>query len=207
MKHMQAAAFSWWGYWKKFIVIVASVVFCDQVTKYWAIAKLTNSFGTNSDNLAFTNKLSLFLFNKHPIGDNTVVWLDNFWRFNYVENTGAAFSFLANASIAGFRTHLLLLIALVAMVFIIVYYRRVGKNSTLLSFALMLVFSGALGNFLDRVRLGYVIDFIVWHWYNKAQWPTFNIADAAITIGVGLMLLDTVLAPKRNKAVRLEHVK
>ena len=54
----------------------------------------------------------------------------------------------------------------------------------------MLVFAGALGNFLDRARFGYVIDFIEWHWYQKASWPVFNIADSSISTGVVMMLIE-----------------
>ena len=50
---------------------------------------------------------------------------------------------------------------------------------------------GALGNFVDRARFGYVIDFIDWHWQRVATWPTFNVADAAITVGVGLLLFES----------------
>jgi signal peptidase II len=103
---------------------------------------------------------------------------------------------LASAGTSWVRVPLLLLVALVAMVFIVLYYRRLEPSARAVKLALMLVFGGALGNFLDRVRLGYVIDFIVWHWYNRAQWPTFNVADAAITVGVGLMVLDMLLWPK-----------
>ena len=63
-----------------------------------------------------------------------------------------------------------------------------------------MVFGGAIGNFLDRVRLGYVIDFIDWHWYDKATWPTFNVADAGISIGVGLLLLELVISRPENLA-------
>lgn len=77
--------------------------------------------------------------------------------------------------------------------FIVVYFLRTQKDQWLLRFALALVFGGAIGNFADRIRLGYVIDFIEWHWYDKASWPTFNVADSAISVGVCLMILDMFL--------------
>ena len=79
------------------------------------------------------------------------------------------------------------------MIFIIVYVKKSLPEQKLLRLALALVFGGAIGNFLDRVRLGYVIDFIDWHWYNKFTWPTFNVADAAISVGVGLLIVDMIV--------------
>jgi len=65
---------------------------------------------------------------------------------------------------------------------------------------LALVFGGAVGNFLDRIRLGYVIDFIDWHWLKDGpSWPTFNIADSGITVGVTLMVLDMLFAKSVKK--------
>jgi signal peptidase II len=81
--------------------------------------------------------------------------------------------------------------ALVAMVFILLYARRTRPEERWLRLDLALVFGGALGNFLDRLHLGYVIDFIEWHWLDKATWPLFNVADAAISTGVALLFLST----------------
>lgn len=197
---------SWLRRWRVFLGVVVGVVVFDQVTKFLAVAGLTHAFGEASDSFPLATKVSVFLFGKHPSSAQAVVFVENFWRWSYVENTGAAFSFLASVGAAWFRTPFLLLVSLVAMVFIVVYYRRLDGRVSLMRLALMLVFGGALGNFLDRVRLGYVIDFIVWHWYDKAQWPTFNVADAAISVGVGLMVLDMLLSPK-SKAAHAEHAR
>ena len=132
--------------------------------------------------------------------------LENFWHFRYAENPGAAWSFLAGAP-DWFRTPFFLVVAVAAMIFIIVYFRKTHPEQTLLQIALAMIFGGALGNFIDRFRLGYVIDFIDWHWYASASWPTFNVADAGITVGVVLMALDMVIhnEPENAGATQNKH--
>ncbi len=114
--------------------------------------------------------------------------VESFWHFRYVENPGAAWGFLSGSA-AWFRTPFFLVMSTLAMGFMVYYFRQTRPGQWLVRLALALVFGGAVGNFLDRVRLGYVIDFIDWHWYD-AHWPTFNIADACISVGVCLMVID-----------------
>lgn len=177
-----------------FVAIAVGVVVLDQWTKWLAVAHLTRAFrpvgGTPAD--TFGERLWRFLSYRNPQGDRIIAVLDDFWHFRYVQNPGAAWGLFANSP-DWFRTSFLLLVSIAAMVFIVFYFRRTESKQGLLRVALALVFGGALGNFLDRVRLGYVIDFIDWHWYNKATWPTFNIADAAISVGVAFMILDMIL--------------
>lgn len=185
---------------KVFGAIVAVVVVLDQITKFMAIGALTRAFEpVGGGELGFVDKLGRFLTYRHPPRAGAVAVLDDFWHFRYVENPGAAWGFLSGAA-SWFRTPFFLLVSIAAMVFIIVYFRKTQAHQRVLRVALALVFGGAVGNFIDRVRLGYVIDFIDWHWYDKATWPTFNIADSAISVGVVLMLLDMQLAKSRERA-------
>jgi signal peptidase II len=176
----------------RMFAIVASVLFVlDQWTKYLAIAHLTNAFSVGgTETLGFWDKISRFLWTEHPARSGRVEVLENFWHFVYVENPGAAWGFLANSGEA-FRTPFFLIVSVAAMAFIISYFRKTTEGQTWLRVALACVFSGAVGNFVDRVRLGYVIDFIDWHWYDSARWPTFNVADAAISVGVVMLLIDS----------------
>ena len=106
----------------------------------------------------------------------------------YAENTGAAFSFLADAD-PTWRVPFFLIVSAIAMGAILWYYRNSKPEHFVFRCSLALVFGGAIGNLIDRARLGYVIDFISWHWYDKAAWPTFNIADSGISVGVVLLLI------------------
>jgi len=104
-------------------------------------------------------------------------------------NTGAAFSLLADAG--GWQNLFFVVVALVVSVVIFMMMRRLGASDKQVAAALMLVLGGAIGNVIDRVRLGYVIDFIDVY-YRHWHWPTFNVADSAITVGAILLVLDAL---------------
>ncbi len=89
--------------------------------------------------------------------------------------------------------------AIVAVVVILVYSVRIPLSRTLLHVALALTMGGILGNFIDRVIHGYVVDFIEFHIKDSFYWPTFNVADSAITIGIALLLIDTVKNPEAEE--------
>lgn len=111
-----------------------------------------------------------------------------------LHNEGAAFSFLSNAS--GWQRWFFITLAIGVSGVIFVWLRRLpARGQNLLAAALCLVMGGALGNVIDRMRLGHVIDFIRVH-YAEWYFPAFNVADSAITIGAGLLILDMILQPK-----------
>ena len=113
-----------------------------------------------------------------------------------MHNVGAAFSFLASAS--GWQRWMFIGLALVVSIGIIVWLVRLKDRAHgLLACGLALVLGGALGNVLDRIRLGHVIDFIHFHW-DRAYFPAFNVADSAITVGAACLLLDALLEGKRK---------
>jgi signal peptidase II len=99
------------------------------------------------------------------------------------------------------------LVAVGALMFMFV----TGSGGTLFAYSVPLIVSGALGNMVDRVRLGYVIDFIRFHLNDGWEWPTFNIADSTITVGVVLLLLDGLLqrspAPQPSTAAETASAK
>jgi signal peptidase II len=110
-------------------------------------------------------------------------------------NRGAAFSFLEGAS--GWQRWFFTLLAIAVGITIIVWMRHLkGATQWLLSLALALILAGALGNMIDRLRLGHVIDFIVAHWH-RAEFPAFNVADSAITVGAALLLMDAFFESRR----------
>jgi signal peptidase II len=111
-----------------------------------------------------------------------------FFKLTYVHNTGAAFSFLSEAG--GWQRWFFAGLALVISIVIAVWLSRLEKHETLLAVALSLILGGAVGNLIDRLAYGYVIDFLDVY-YGTWHWPAFNIADSAITLGVVLMLLES----------------
>jgi signal peptidase II len=112
-------------------------------------------------------------------------------------NEGAAFSFLAGAG--GWQRWAFTLLALVVSVVLVYWLRTLdGQRQRLQCAGLALIVGGALGNMIDRVRHGYVVDFIVVHW-RSWEFPAFNVADSAITIGAGLLILDALLDWRRGR--------
>lgn len=110
-----------------------------------------------------------------------------FFSWTLLHNPGAAFSFLADQG--GWQRWFFTGFAAVVSVVLAVWIARLPDHKRLESAALALVLGGAIGNLIDRVQLGYVVDFISLH-YRNYYWPAFNIADAAICVGVALLLLD-----------------
>jgi signal peptidase II len=126
-----------------------------------------------------------------PLGPfSPKVVIDGFFNLRYSENPGVAFGMLQQMPGGKF---VLTALAVGAIVLVVTYLRRTDSDAGRLHVALGLVGGGALGNVIDRVSYGRVTDFIVWH-YKGHEWPTFNVADAALCIGVGLMMLDMLFA-------------
>jgi signal peptidase II len=114
-----------------------------------------------------------------------------------MHNVGAAFSFLASAS--GWQRWVFIGLACIVSIGIVIWLLKLPRGShSLLTAGLALVLGGALGNVIDRIRLGYVIDFIHFHW-DRAYFPAFNVADSAITVGAACLLLDALFDAKRKK--------
>jgi signal peptidase II len=108
----------------------------------------------------------------------------------YLENTGAAFSILAQAS--GWQRWFFIGLAIVVSLALMLWMRRIHSDQTMLAIGLSLVLGGALGNVIDRVMHGYVVDFIYFNW-RSWDFPAFNIADTAISIGAACLLIDAFL--------------
>lgn len=128
------------------------------------------------------------LHESHPV-------IANLFAFTYVRNSGAAFGMLARQSQEFLRVFFPA-VTLLALVGLGVYFVRVPYQQTLSLWGLCLIMGGAIGNGIDRLWLGQVIDFIDVHWYDAYHWPAFNVADSSICIGVGLLLLDSFRAAK-----------
>jgi signal peptidase II len=113
-----------------------------------------------------------------------------------LHNSGAAFSFLDDAG--GWQRWLLVTVSTVVSAIIGVWLFRIRSTEKLLAFALCLILGGAVGNLIDRVAAGFVVDFLLVHW-DEHYFPAFNVADAAISVGAGCLILDMFLKPKLEK--------
>jgi len=123
------------------------------------------------------------------------IYLAPFFDLTLMHNRGAAFSFLSNQG--GWQRWFFIVLALAVVTYLILWVRRLKAGERWVALALSLVIGGALGNVIDRIWHGQVTDFIHLH-YQQWYWPAFNIADSAITVGVVLLIFDSLfLAPKR----------
>lgn len=196
--------------WKVLIAVGLLLTLLDQWTKYLAVEHLTPGIAmarsgedrAPSPEEVETIQAEVGLFEglgyfytevRHPCRApgarcGSVEVVPGFWNHRYVENPGAAWGLLANAS-ESVRVPFFLLVSAGAVIFIIAFFRKLHDDQKLMVWALSLVFGGAIGNLIDRLHLSYVVDFIDWY-VGSAHWPTFNVADAGITTGVGLLMLE-----------------
>lgn len=126
--------------------------------------------------------------------------LPDFFSISYIHNRGAVFG-LGSTFATPYLSWLLSLLSVVSLVVILAYFLRVNATNRRLYTGLALVLGGAMGNLYDRLKNGYVVDFIDVHWFLH-HWPTFNLADSAICIGVGLLLLS--MASAHDSTTRVE---
>lgn len=152
----------------RFLWVSLLVIVLDQLSKLWVLSALD----------------SYQVIELLPVFNLTLVF-----------NEGAAFSFLHDAG--GWQRWLFIGLALLVSVVLVVWLARLPRHERLEAWALSLVIGGALGNVIDRIRIGRVVDFLDFHW-GGAHWPAFNLADSAITCGVVLLLLAGFVV-KRNE--------
>lgn len=132
-----------------------------------------------------------------------IVVIDGYWDYQYTRNMGAAFSFLADSD-SPYRTPFFIGVSILAVLMILFMLRSVPWNQQILIFGLAFVAGGALGNLIDRISYGYVIDFIVWKYTDDHRWPTFNLADAFICIGVAFMAIEMIRDWKREREMEAQ---
>ncbi len=155
---------------KRWLGLAALVIALDQTAKLWIVS-----------HFAYLESIQVL-----GVFDLTLM-----------HNAGAAFSFLSEAG--GMQRWLFTAIAVIAAVSITWLLRR-HASEILFSLALSLILGGALGNLIDRIAYGYVIDFLLFHW-NEHYFPAFNLADSAITCGAGLMIWESFMEKKHGSAV------
>ena len=136
------------------LAVSALVIALDQLSKAWVLARLPE-------------------FQPVPV-------IDGFWNWFRTYNTGAAFSFLSDAG--GWQKYLFVVLALVVSGVLVRWLAKMPRSDWKTAAPFALVIGGALGNLIDRLQHGHVVDFIQWYWRNH-YWPAFNVADSAIVVG------------------------
>lgn len=185
------------------IVLFVVCVGIDQGTKQWAYhALLDDGFHAEQEKYPVCGdddqeRARARFVRRHQ--ENVTV-IDGFFDLRYVENCASAFGMMGNAP-EWFRFPFFLVVSIAAAFFIPYLYRKTPAEQRLMLYAMPFVLGGAVGNLIDRLVYRYVIDFVDWYAVMGGldrHWPTFNFADAAIVVGIGLMLLQ--LWPRRKGA-------
>ena len=161
----------------RFGAVIALVIFCDQVSQFWIVSNFA-------------------LYETRPV-------LPGFFNLTYLTNTGAAFGILAGQP-AVWRQVFFVGVAMVALCVIITMFWRLRHESYFYELSLGLIAGGALGNLVDRIRLGSVVDFLDVY-VGRHHWPAFNVADSAITVGVTIFIVYSFFFD--NNKERMENTR
>lgn len=174
------------NFWFHIGIIVFSIV-ADQLTKLWALARFTNE--TGAPNHEYINVVGEFV------------------RFGLVFNKGAAFSSRPQDLLPFLPPVVFfILISVVAAVVLFIFYRSIDKRDYLSRIGVVMILGGAVGNFIDRMRLQMVVDFIDCDLpdFIMTRFPTFNVADSFVTVGVAFVILSPLLLKKLHKQIKEE---
>lgn len=152
----------------RYLWLSVIVIVLDQLSKLWILAT----------------------FEEYEV---KVIW--PVFNLTLVYNKGAAFSFLANAG--GWQQYFFISLAIVLSIVMTIWLHRLQANEKLTAWGLGLIIGGAVGNLIDRIAYGKVVDFLQWHWQGY-YWPSFNVADSAITVGVVLLLFASFRPSNTN---------
>lgn len=185
---------------RKYAILLAvalGVILLDQWTKYLVVRDLTAQMDGKQ---SLGERLGAMYSAPPPQGFDGLHYRpkrhievsESFFRIRYAENPGAAWGLFRNLP-PETRGPLFHVVSLGAVLLITYYFRKLSGTDPAEKWALWglpLVLGGALGNYIDRIARAFVIDFLEAHWFDKATWPSFNIADAAICVGVGMLMVD-----------------
>ena len=174
----QEKKLSWKNKYVILIVILIVIIGLDQLTKWWITQEFTLGM--------------------------TIPIIRDFFNLTYVQNQGAAFGLLAQAH-PSFRVPFFIIVPFLALGSIGYVFRRLPDHDSFMAVAFSLVISGAIGNLIDRLLLGYVVDFLDFHWKWAYHFPAFNVADSAICVGVGMLMLDLFLQERKAEKTNVSR--
>ena len=186
------------------IILFVLAVALDMGTKQWATHTLVDDgFHAHTDEYKVCGDESEEMRRSRFIRKHrkSITVIEGYFDFRYVENCASAFGLMSRVP-ESFRFPFFLIVSLLAAAFIPYLYRKTPADHRLMLYALPFVLGGAMGNLLDRLIYRYVIDFVDWYIVingSDKHWPTFNVADAAIVVGIGLMIIQMLPIGKTAK--------
>jgi signal peptidase II len=185
------------------LAVAVAVIAVDQWTKFLVLRDLTTALDTAPSHAAvfYGAAPEVGFDGYHFRSKEQVVLNESFMRLRYAENPGAAFGLFRSLSESA-RGPLFHLVSIGAVILIGFYFSKLtgAANERFVRVGLPLVLGGAIGNYIDRLARGFVIDFMEPVWNAKPWWPAFNVADSAIVVGVGLLLIDSFVRKEAKPA-------
>lgn len=185
------------GEWAFLAIVAATTAGLDIWSKLWAVKRLSVASIRPVPLCVPPPGAQHYFYQRIP--HNELVLSRNYLEFRYAENCGGAWGLMHNWP-EKVRRPFFFLITIAAIAFVVHLYRSLEKDQKAMRIALPLVLGGAIGNLFDRLRLGYVVDFIRMHVKDKYDWPTYNVADIAITAGIILMILEFIASSRKKPA-------
>jgi len=182
------------------LAATAALTAMDLGSKHWALERLSQPASLAPEPVCQPNEYGRIQTQRSQRAP--VVLIDGYLEFRYAENCGAAFGFMRDMPTLVRKG--VFYVAAAGAVVLLLWMFVTGRGGTLFAISVPLIIAGAVGNFVDRVRLGYVIDFVRFHLNDRWAYPTFNVADAWITIGVTLILIEGFVDGRREKRARAD---
>lgn len=180
-------------------LVAASVLtVIDLGSKHWALERLSQPSTLGSNPVCEPDDYGRVVPQRAQ--RPPVVLIDGYLEFRYAENCGAAFGFMRDMPSAVRKG--VFYVAAGGAVMLLLWMFVTGRGGMLFAISVPLIVSGAIGNFIDRIRYGYVVDFVRFHLNDRWAYPTFNVADAWITIGVALILIEGFLDGRKEKQTK-----
>ena len=182
------------------LAAVAVLTAMDLGSKHWALDRLSQPSSRGSDPVCEPDTFGRITPQRAQT--QPVVLVEGYFEFRYAENCGAAFGFMRD--MPSIVRKGVFYVAAAGAVLLLLWMFVTGRGGTLFALSVPLIIAGAVGNFVDRVRLGYVVDFVRFHLNDRWAYPTFNVADVWITVGVAFILIEGFIDGRREKQARAE---
>ncbi|MBW2508402.1 MAG: signal peptidase II [Deltaproteobacteria bacterium] len=185
------------------LTAIALLTAMDLGTKHWALDRLSQPSTQGADPVCEPDTYGRILPQREQ--RPPIVWIEGYLELRYAENCGAAFGFMRD--MPSLVRKGVFYVAAGGAIVLLLWMFVSGRGGKLFAVSVPLIVAGAIGNFVDRVKLGYVVDFVRFHLQDRWAYPTFNVADAWITIGVILILIEGFIYGRREKQAKIADLK
>jgi lipoprotein signal peptidase len=185
------------------LAAIALLTAMDLGTKHWALDRLSQPSTQGADPVCEPDTYGRILPQREQLPP--IVWIEGYLELRYAENCGAAFGFMRE--MPSLVRKGVFYVAAGGAIVLLLWMFVTGRGGKLFAVSVPLIVAGAIGNFVDRVKLGYVVDFVRFHLQDQWAYPTFNVADAWITIGVILILIEGFMDGRREKQAKAADLK